>query len=66
MAKLVTLRLLLSIAITKNWSLHQLDVNNAFLQGDLHEEVFVQLPPDFSRTGDTRVCKLRKFIYGLK
>lgn len=45
--KPVTVRLILSIALNKKWSLRQLDINNAFLQGTLTDDVFTSQPPGF-------------------
>ncbi|PKA62506.1 Retrovirus-related Pol polyprotein from transposon TNT 1-94 [Apostasia shenzhenica] len=65
--KPTTVRLVLSIAISRGWSLRQLDVNNAFLQGTLTEDVYMQQPQGFIDTDHPKhVCKLRKAIYGLK
>ncbi|GKE32723.1 putative RNA-directed DNA polymerase [Tanacetum coccineum] len=65
-AKLVTVLTLLAIVVKRDWMIHQLDVNNAFLHGDLSEEIYMKIPQGFVKDGDTRICRLRKSLYGLK
>ncbi|OMO68753.1 Integrase, catalytic core [Corchorus capsularis] len=62
--KHVTVRMVLSIAVSNGWPLQQMDVNNAFLQGELKEEVFMKQPPMFAdRAWPHYVCKLQKALY---
>jgi histone deacetylase 1/2 len=64
--KEVTIRLVVSIAVSKGWSLRQLDVQNAFLHGVL-EEVYMHQPLGYvNKSCPNYVCKLDKAIYGLK
>ena len=65
-AKMSTIHLLLFVVAAKQWHLQQLDVNNTFLHGDLHEEVHMRLPQGFSSSKPNQVCHLQKSIYGLK
>jgi len=65
-AKLTTVRLLLTIAIVKNWHLHHLDVNNDFLHGNLEEEVYVIPPPGLITERQNQVYKFIKSLYGLR
>ncbi|PKI77175.1 hypothetical protein CRG98_002457 [Punica granatum] len=54
-----------SAAVAKGWIIHQMDVHNAFLHGDLVKEVYMALPPSFSTSKSINVCRLRKSLYGL-
>ena len=65
-AKMVTVRVFLAIVAARQWEVHQMDVHNAFLHGDLAEEVYMKLPPGFKVENSGQVCRFKKSLYGLK
>ena len=64
-AKMNSIRVLLSLAINLDWPLLKFDIKNTFLNGDLEEEVYMDLPLGFD-ADHGKVCKMRKSLYGLK
>ena len=66
-AKMNTIRVLISLAVNLDWELLQYDIKNAFLYGELKEEIYMQVPPGYnSESTRGKVCRLKKAIYGLK
>lgn len=65
-AKMTTVRSLLRVVAGKGWIVHQMDVHNAFLHGDLKEEVYMKLPQGFQVSDPNKVLRLHKAVYGLR
>ena len=67
-AKLNFIRILLSLVVNLDWSLHQFDMIFFFffLHRNLDEEIYMDLPPRFENLFDDKVCNLKKSLYGLK
>ncbi|CAI5949163.1 unnamed protein product [Closterium sp. NIES-64] len=65
--KMTTLRVLLHIAAQRDYELHSLDFSTAFLQGSLHEEIWLRRPPGFTGTFPPGTqWSLRRPVYGLR
>jgi hypothetical protein len=58
---MTTIRTIITMATTKGWSLHQMDVNNVFLHEDLQEKVYMEQPPGYvDQTRPNLVYRLKK------
>ncbi|GKU98300.1 hypothetical protein SLEP1_g11320 [Rubroshorea leprosula] len=64
-AHLTSVRSLIAIAAAKGWKLFQMNMKNAFLNGDLVEDVYMQPPPGLEHPPN-KVCQLKRALYGLK
>lgn len=65
------MRVFLALLAAKGWFLSQLDINNAFLNGNLQETAYMDLPQGYFVEGDyplgsILVCNLHKLLYGLR
>lgn len=62
-----TVRLMLALAALENWHITGLDVRNAYLYGELEEEIYMEQPEGFAEPGqEHKVFRLRRALYGLK
>jgi len=61
-----SIHIILSLAASFKWEVHQMDVKYAFLHGDLHEEIYMEQPTRFIQMDSSLVCHLKKCIYALK
>ena len=63
-----TIKILIALEVQFDWPLQQYDIKNAFLHGELEDEIYMKIPPGYSKIQITNnsVCKLKKSLYGLK
>eukprot|EP00253_Pinus_taeda_P003681 PITA_03681 len=65
-AKMNSICLIISLATSFKWEVHQMGVKSTFLHGDLHEEIYMEQSTSFIETDSSIVCRLNKSLYGLK
>eukprot|EP00253_Pinus_taeda_P010955 PITA_10955 len=65
-AKMNSIRLVLSLATSFKWEVHQMDVKSTFLHGDLHGEIYKEQLLGFIQIDSSLICRLKKSLYGLK
>ena len=66
-SRITFIRMLIAIASLNNMEIHHMDVKTTFLNGELHEEIYMEQPEGFVVQGqENKVCKLVKSLYGLK
>lgn len=66
-AKSATVKVVLGLAVNQGWDVNQIDVNNAYLNGDLNEEVFMDQCKGFvDKKFPNHLCRSKKVLYGLK
>ena len=62
-----TIRVILTMAVRQNWEIHQVDIKSAYLNAELHEDIYMRAPPGYLKPEDEgKVLKLRRSLYGLK
>ena len=67
MAQYTSIRSIISIEVEIGWKIHQMDVKTAFLNGFIHEEVYIEQSQGFKvHRKESHVCRLKKALYGLK
>lgn len=66
LAKMVTFCLFFAIVVARNWELYEMDIQNAFFYGDLDKEIYMKMLSKFEAAFPSKVCRLRKSIYGLR
>ena len=66
-AQYSSIRTILALSVQMGWDIHQMDVNIAFLNGIIEEEVYSELPEGFEIfSSESHVCRLKRALYGLK
>lgn len=63
---MVTVRVFLTVTAAKQWVVHQIDINNAYLHGYIEEDVYMNPPEGYNIAKEGKVCKLVRSLYGLK
>ncbi len=64
--KFMSIRCILTLATIEDMEIHPMDVKTSIFNGDFEEEIYMEQPKRFTQGGEHLMCKLQKFLYGLK